>query len=303
MQLVEILQKREYIQGATPSLASGIVFTVAFSLFLSITSFSCILYHQWWFLGSWCTGLIIEILGYSGRIWYTINDNSSGAYIMQSLCLTISPIFLMAGIYNILAQLILIYGNNFSILKPKKYAAIFVTCDVISLFVQGAGGGLSGASSDPDTGRYIEIAGLAFQAFTMTIFQYFWYTFLWKVYKSKKLFDEDEFNPRYLNLRKNNKFMKPFILAVSISVILIYTRSIYRAIEMGKGYTSYLTTNEIYFDILDGLMVALSGLLMSIVSPGLVYGKNSHLYFRKDGYDHDIHDIKDYDSLKQRLEL
>lgn len=125
-------------------------------------------------------GIILEIVGYSGRIWYSLNDNSSNAYIMELVCITVAPCFLMAGIYYILAQLILIYGNHFSRLKPMHYSSIFIACDVVSIFVQGAGGGISNNASNTDTGRYIMIGGLAFQVLTITIFQFLWYDFFGK---------------------------------------------------------------------------------------------------------------------------
>lgn len=284
MNNIDTLVKRAYMIGPVPSLGSGIGFTVVFSIFFSITSIICFHYHQWWFLCSWGAGLVLEVIGYAGRIWYNINDESSSAYIMQSVCITVAPCFLLAGIYNILGQLILIYGDQFSVLKPRSYSAIFITCDVISLFVQGGGGGVSSRDNgDSDTGRYIVIGGLAFQLLTMTIFQYFWYTFLWRIYKSERLHGETEFNPHYSTFRANRKLLKPFMAGVSLTFILIYVRSFYRVIETGHGYTSYLLTNEIYYNILEGMMISLAALIMAVLSPGYVYGRGAHLNVKKDG--------------------
>lgn len=278
------LHKRKFFDGDTPELASGLGFVIVFSVFFGVTLLSCVFYHQWWFLCSWGIGMVLEIIGYSGRIWYHLNDNNGSAYIMELVCVTVAPCFLMAGIYYVLAQLILIYGNHFSRLKPMQYSSIFIVCDVISIFVQAGGGGSSASASSSQTGRYVMIAGLAFQVFTMSVFQFLWYDFLWKIYKSEKENGETEFNPAYISIRQK-KIMPFFKIGISISVILIFTRSIYRLIETSSGWTSYLSQKEIYFDLLEGLMIGLSGLIMSILSPGFVYGRNAHLYIKKNGFD------------------
>lgn len=128
------------------------------------------------------------------------------------------------------------------------------------------------------------IAGLAFQVFTMTVFQFLWYDFLWKIRKSERAMGETEFNPIYTHIREK-KLMPAFKAGISVTVVLIYTRSIYRLIETSCGWDSYLSQREIYFDILEGLMIGLSGLIMAALSPGLVYGKDAHLYIKKNGFD------------------
>lgn len=277
--------KKSGFNGQTPHLASGVAFTVLFSLFTIWNAIVCIMFHQWWFLGSWGVGLIFEIVGYSGRIWYTLNDTSRNAYIMELVCITVAPCFLMAGIYNILAQLVLVYGNKYSYLKPKRYTLIFIICDVFSIMVQAAGGGIASAESSSGkqttTGSDVMIVGLAFQVATMTIFQLLWYSFLYKVIKERKQFGDANFNPYYGHIR-SRKYLNHFFVAVSFTVILIYVRSIYRLIEISEGWSSKIATEEIYFNILEGLMVSLGALVMCIASPGLIYGKNAHLKIKND---------------------
>lgn len=287
---VEVFE-RGFMAGPTPKITSGIAYVVVFSVLFIANFASCVWYHQWWFLSTWGVGIILEIVGYSGRIWYSLNDNSSNAYIMELVCITVAPCFLMAGIYYILAQLILIYGNHFSRLKPMHYSSIFIACDVVSIFVQGAGGGISNNASNTDTGRYIMIGGLAFQVLTITIFQFLWYDFFWKVYKTRRQYGETRFNPKFLRVRQR-VLLKPFVCGISIAVILIYTRSIYRLIETSNGWVSYLSTNEIYFNILEGLMISLSALILAILSPGFVYGRHAHLYIKKYSFDYTKEDVE-----------
>jgi len=61
----------------------------------------------------------------------------------------------------------MVFGPENSRLKPLSYPRIFIPCDVISLLLQAAGGGLASAAShknnSPDTGDHILVAGLAFE--------------------------------------------------------------------------------------------------------------------------------------------
>lgn len=158
----------------------------------------------------------MEFLGYAGRVWSLQDIGSSSAYIMQSICLTIGPSFLMAGIYYVIVQLTLIYGEEFSILKPMQYSLIVIVADVFSIFLQAAGGGI--AAQGNQTGIRIMVVGLSIQLVTIAIFQAFWYHFLWNIHNSYKLYQESKFNAAFKFVRDRN-LLVPFMIAISISVI------------------------------------------------------------------------------------
>jgi hypothetical protein len=276
--MLKMFDENAYYSGNYPSLGGNTALLVVFSLFLSLQVASGVFYHQWWFLTCWSCGLLFEILGYAARMWSSQNIMSYSAFIMQLVCLTLAPCFLMAGIYYIIAQLAVIYGSQFSILGPMQYSLLFIVCDFISILLQAAGGGLS--TGNGTTGPHIMIGGLAFQVFTIALFQYFWYFFLFRIYESYKTHGEAEFNPEFAHIRKRNLLL-PFMCVVSFAVALIFVRSIYRLIELSVGWSSKLAVDEIYFMILEALMVSLASCAMSILSPGLAYGKDSHIYIDK----------------------
>lgn len=89
------------------------------------------------------------------------------------ICLTIAPAFFTAGIYLCLGRIITVYGERYSRLKPRTYVYIFVTCDLISLILQAAGGAVTSIADEQslqDTGVNIMIAGLVFQVASIVIF-------------------------------------------------------------------------------------------------------------------------------------
>lgn len=65
------------------------------------------------------------------------------------------------------------YGEGASRIKPRTYTLVFISCDFVSLVLQGAGGGLTATANDPDsqqTGVNIMIAGLIFQVVSLAFF-------------------------------------------------------------------------------------------------------------------------------------
>lgn len=91
------------------------------------------------------------------------------------ICLTIAPAFFTAAIYICLGRIVIVYGEDISRIRPRTYTILFVTCDIIALVLQAAGGAITSiADSDQkslgDTGVNIMIAGLAFQVASLTLF-------------------------------------------------------------------------------------------------------------------------------------
>ncbi|GME73007.1 unnamed protein product [[Candida] boidinii] len=276
----DLFDSRAYLNGNNPSLAGNAVLIGVFSIFFGIHFLYGFYVRQWWFMCSWSMGLILEIIGYAGRVWLSKNIESFNAYVMQLVCVTIAPCFLMAGIYFILAQVTVIIGLKYSLLKPMWYANLFIFCDVTSIVIQAVGGGIAavdlGNYGSTDKGAHIMVAGLAFQVFSMALFQVFWYLFLFTAYRDYKQNGSKNFPPRYALIRGEKLFV-PFLVAVSLSVIFVFVRSIYRLIELAEGFSSTLAVDEIYFMILEALMMCLAVLALTLIHPGYVYGRRSKI--------------------------
>jgi hypothetical protein len=95
--------------------------------------------------------------------------------------LTIGPAFLSGSIYLCLARLIVTYGTQISRLRPRTYTIIFMSNDFVSLLLQAAGGAIAAVAttrSFGNEGRYIMIAGLAFQVLSLAVFMVLWADFV-----------------------------------------------------------------------------------------------------------------------------
>ena len=105
-------------------------------------------------------------------------------FLCQIVSLTVAPAFIMAGVYYLLSQMIIIHGEKYAILKPIMVSIIFIFCDVVSLFVQASGGAAAAVSlrlfKDTELGTYIMVGGIGFQVVSMTLFLYFLFDFVYR---------------------------------------------------------------------------------------------------------------------------
>lgn len=87
---------------------------------------------------------------------------------MYLITLTIGPAFLSAAIYLCLSRIVILYGSHLTRFSPRSYTIFFCGCDIISLVLQGSGGGISSTANTAelvDVGKNIMLAGLGFRYF------------------------------------------------------------------------------------------------------------------------------------------
>ena len=70
-------------------------------------------------------------------------------------------------------RMTILLGTEYSRLKPRNYWIFFIVVDVLSLILQGVGGGLSGEAAASGggnllAGRDVYLAGISFQLFNVS---------------------------------------------------------------------------------------------------------------------------------------
>ncbi|GAT26796.1 RTA1 domain protein [Aspergillus luchuensis] len=274
--------------GYVPSLAAGIVFCVLFAGVEEDLVVRCL--RSWMYqyanpsykspLQPYANSAITaEILGWAARTWSAECPYNGTAFLMQISTLIIAPTFFTAGIYVLLGRFIHLLGPETSILRPKLYLWIFVTCDIISLVVQAVGGGMASmevnkVNGDTAPGTHTMVAGIVFQLASITVF----------------VFLAADFVRRTLRMRILQTMtgtIIPLLGAMIFSVICIYIRSIYRTIELSQGWSGYLITHERYFIVLDGIMMVLAVGVFNIFHPGWLLPKNEVKPFHREIYSPD----------------
>ncbi|OAL00129.1 RTA1-domain-containing protein [Phaeosphaeriaceae sp. SRC1lsM3a] len=242
-----------------PSLPANIVFAAIFSL---ATIVHVILGLRWktpWVM--WCMILSCthEVAGYVARVVLWVNPWNFGAFITQIICITQAPVFYCAAIYVMLGQCINFYAPTLARFDTKYFVWIFLPCDIISLILQGVGGGMSAASSGDDTnGEKIAMAGLIFQVITLGAFSILFGDFIVRLLGSA--------HAKSL-IRRDTLFLG-FLVGAILSTL---ARCIFRAYELKEGYKGDLITHEDLFIGLEGVLVVVAVFCLCIGHPGFVF--------------------------------
>ncbi|KAL1610663.1 hypothetical protein SLS60_002333 [Paraconiothyrium brasiliense] len=188
---------------------------------------------------------------------------------IQICLLIISPAFISAGIYLTLKHFTLTFGESWSRLRPAWYTYIFITGDIISLILQGAGGGLAATAdngtSTQDLGTNLMIAGVIFQVVILSIFGYLLSEYTLRTYRRR-----DKLSMAATEILRSLKF-RLFVGGVMIAYLAIYTRCVYRIPELTGGWGSELMRNEPEFIALEGVMITLAVLTLTLFHPGIFF--------------------------------
>ncbi|KAL2831411.1 RTA1 like protein-domain-containing protein [Aspergillus cavernicola] len=244
------------IYSYVPSLAAGVVFTVLFLLSAAGHLFRFVVRRSSPSI-LLTIGAVIELVGWAARIWSSQCPYNDSAFKTQVTLLVIGPVFFTAAIYLFLSQLIRHYGDQFSLLPPKAYLWIFISVDVLSLIIQAAGAGiassqLSKPDGNPKRGSNIVAGGMLFQIAAMTVFVACFAVFLKRLYGTV----------RASGVRQKDQTL---IFAIVFSLVVIYIRNIFRAIQLIQGFTGYLFVHERFFIAMDGAMMFLAVAIFHLV--------------------------------------
>lgn len=308
---LQYLKDERNLYGTDLNLAPNVIFFVIFTLCFVYTTAMIVKSRYHWFNITFFAGELLQFIGWLGRILAYGDTSNLNYYLMQYIGLTISPAFLMGGIYFLFAQLVVVHGREYSVLKPLWYSYLFVTSDVISLLIQSGGGAASSIATqintDPKPGTNAMTAGIAFQVAAMTVFLFFWFEFLNRIYfKPAKNIEASPYSKRsfknFLRLLFNRKLIRDyrktslescynakyadirsrplfdwFPLVITISVLFVYVRSVYRIVELAQGFLGYLIKHEVYLMILDAFLIAMTCLLFVPFHPFWVFGADNKM--------------------------
>ena len=256
------------IYGYSPNLAANAFFCAFFALFL-LTNLALPPKYKTWTYGSIiCLGALAEVIGYAGRIIMHSNAWSTAGFEMQICCLILAPSFFAAAIYLNLKDIVRGLGPQFSIIRPKLYPWIFITCDLISLILQAAGGGTAASANTTtmtDAGGHIMLAGIVFQVATFTALYILALLFVCNLRANKH-----SMTPSQVAVLHDGKF-KVFAWGIFTASIAVYVRCIYRIAELAGGWKNKIMQDEISFYILDGAMVAIAVICLTVAYPGFWY--------------------------------
>lgn len=260
------------------SLPANATFVALFSLsLLGFIATYAVTRRGLYFTLAFVAGVILEILGYAGRLMSHANRWSENGFLMQICCLTIAPAFLAGGIYLCLRRIVYTFGPSNSRIAPETYTRLFIPCDVISLILQAAGGALASISShngnSTKTGDNIMIAGLSFQVLTLLVFIGVSVDFALNVMKRYKAMGEAAFDQAEEVKRVRGSMMfKGCLGALGLATICIFWRSVFRVAELSRGWDGPLMKRQDLFIGFEGVMIVVAVLVLNVFHPSVCFG-------------------------------
>ncbi|THZ81739.1 hypothetical protein D6C84_06329 [Aureobasidium pullulans] len=247
------------VYGYRPSIAASSVLIVLYAICTCIQVFLGLRYKSWWFMGCMVLGCLDEILGYAGRIMYWQNPWNDTGFLMQIVLITIGPVFFAAAVYVLLSQIVTTIAPDRSRFNPKWYVWTFISCDIVSLVLQAAGGGISSSSSGSSTtGVDIALAGLSIQVITLFVFVVIVIDY---TIRSRSVWSKSSLPGSF----------KIFCAGLAIATALILVRCSYRIYELSEGYSrdSKALRDEPLFIALESVMIVVSAYCLIAAHPGL----------------------------------
>lgn len=122
-----------YTPNKGENLAALVVFASAWVAHATLGAF----YRQWWFGISMVIACGLETAGYIARTLSASDPHGMNNYLVQIICLTLAPAFMMAGIYFLLAESVVIWGIQYSRVSPWSYSRTFISMDFVAIVLQG----------------------------------------------------------------------------------------------------------------------------------------------------------------------
>ncbi|KAH9944343.1 RTA1-domain-containing protein [Epithele typhae] len=288
--------------GYVPTKSVCITFIILFTLAAVIHTAQSFYWRMRWLLPTAALCGLSEVVGWSARLWSSINPLNKNAFIMQMSVTIMAPTPLVAALFLCFELISERLGTQYGRLPPKWYSRIFLACDFISLNAQGIGGGLAG-SADGDQhqlnlGSNIMLGGIVFQLASISVFvalmvEYFIrYAADRPVRKSKS--PSAAQSSFALCRGAIDAHMQLMVLGVCLDSLFLFIRSVYRTVELVNGFDGPIIQTQVYFNVLDGGMVVLAIYTLAILHPGwLLAGQKHPAYACESG-------IKESDSMHRK---
>jgi hypothetical protein len=265
--------------GYIPSLPATVVFTVFFFISTTVHLGQAIRYKMWYLLFTVVAAGNLEVTGWAARTYSHFEPGKLMPYLIQTIATINAPTPLVAAYFIILAEVIRRLGPCYSRLRPRMYAIVFLTADLVALSVQGVGGTIAaiaaGNDTDPEKGGRIMLGGIIFQMIAITLYMVLAIEFIYR-YLNDKPFQRPDNEPPTGSYFMDKK-MKAVLFGSAFGSLALYVRSVYRTIELIDGWEGRIITTELYFNAMDGAMILLTMICLNFFHPGRLLGPSTTL--------------------------
>ncbi|KAI5780403.1 RTA1 like protein-domain-containing protein [Geopyxis carbonaria] len=252
-----------YVYTTPPSTPLALAAAVLFGLLLLLHLLQ-LFRHRSYYFAPLSVAAAMETLGYATRVLSLARPLHRGLFICQFACVVLAPVLIAAAAYILFGRLmeaLLPGGARARVLRipARAVTALFLTGDVASFVMQGAGAGvMTGASDGRDPGamrrgQNIMVAGLGVQVAFFAVFS-----------AAVVRFDG---RTRGMGVQQDRRW-RWLLWALYVCCLLILVRSLFRVVEFAQGWTGWLARREAYFYGLEALPMLVAVALFNVVHPG-----------------------------------
>ncbi|THC98405.1 hypothetical protein EYZ11_002124 [Aspergillus tanneri] len=249
-----------------PSFGAAIAFSVLFGIIMVTHTVQAVVYRvgfAWVIL----MGATWEFVGFVNRTLSSRDQQSTTLATMTQLFILLSPLWVNAFDYMVLARMIYFFipDHRIGIFKPSLLAMIFIVLDLASFITQLVGGSMAGVGQPEDQimkGIHIYMAGIGIQEFFIVIF----------------LIIAILFHRQMLYLDRRGELTglkakwRPLLYALYASLLFITVRIIYRLVEFssGKSASNPIPYHEWYMYAFDATPMFFAISVWNLAHPGTV---------------------------------
>ncbi|KAL4812459.1 RTA1 like protein [Aspergillus spinulosporus] len=251
-----------------PSLVAAAIFAALFFVTTAVHLYQRVKSRAR-FLTPFIVGGVFQIIGYCARGAAHFYQTSTTTYAIQTLLLLLAPTLYAASIYMILARIIIfVKAQHHSLVPVNWLTKVFVSGDILSFVLQGAGGGImsSGSSSKLKLGQWVIIVGLCVQLVFFSAFLIASIAFHLRISRAPTT-ESDRTMDRTKSWPND---WRGLLFACYFVSVLILVRSVYRVVEFAQGNSGYVISHEAFLYVLDAFMMLLVMMTFNLFHPSIV---------------------------------
>ncbi|KAI8165646.1 Sphingoid long-chain base transporter RSB1 [Colletotrichum sp. SAR 10_71] len=202
-----------------PSAVGSAIFLAAFALLVPLTFFQGYRFKTPLFASTLATGILLEVLGFAGRLRLKNNVASETSFTLWLLGSILGPTLISAALCQVLPHVVALYGLGIGFTRPRVagLSLVFALLLVVALEIAGVVAAVFGLGGVQST--TILLAGLGVQIAALLLFigLYLWFT--------QKIPD-----PKHIAVYQQPRFRHFVKIMPPLAVVLI-AHTIYRLVE------------------------------------------------------------------------
>ncbi|CAE6477716.1 unnamed protein product [Rhizoctonia solani] len=230
----------------TPNKTAAVI---AGGLYMFTAGAMCVWGTRYW--GRYMLSMIIGSACYAGGLFLRLlvaeDMESVMKYATMNLVILLSPCGFIAGVYMLLGRLAIhLDATEYLLIRPNILTKVFVISDVLTFFMQAAGGGMTAGDNANmrNIGSKVFLIGLIAQLISFLGYTLIFGLFVYRLWTLRR----DEWNYRPQGIMNH---WLALIAAMGISCQNIIVRSVFRVIENAQGRDGTFASQEQYFYMMD----------------------------------------------------